>query len=127
MPVLGSSIGGQNFPPTPVKTTTETAAELYKTLHAFGAQNHTSLITQATWTTVQDGTYLIAQDLERQPHKSKLSESGSNTLSTNTYLIGQDAATTESHTIHTYCYFDGIFIIQGGLVLVPRYTTNESP
>jgi hypothetical protein len=112
------SISGMNIPSTPVKTNTEAAAELCKALHAFGAQSHTSLITRATWIASQDGTYVIAADLESQPHKSKLSESGVNTLSTNTYLIGQHAQTTENHTIHTFGHYDGVLIIQGGLASV---------
>jgi hypothetical protein len=112
------SIGGKNLPSTPVKTNTEAAAELCKALHAFGAQSHTSLISRANWIAAQDGTYVIAQDLESQPHKSKLSESGINTLSTNTYLIGQHTATTENHTIHTFAHYDGILVIQGGLASV---------
>jgi hypothetical protein len=77
------SISGKNIPSTPVKKSTEAAAELCKALHAFGDQSHTSLITRATWIAAE-GTYLIATDLECQPHKSKLNESGINTLSTNT-------------------------------------------
>jgi hypothetical protein len=106
------SIGGKNIPSTPVKTNTEAAAEMCKALHAFGATSHTSLITRATWTAAQDGTYVIAADLESQPHKSKLSESGINTLSTNTYLIGQHAPTDENHTIHSFAHFEGILLIQ---------------
>ena len=78
----------KEYPIDPVKTNTEAVAKLSKSLHAFGAQSHTSLITRATWI-ADEGTYLISADLESQPHKSKLSESGVNTLSTNTYLIGQ--------------------------------------
>jgi hypothetical protein len=93
------SIGGKNIPSTPVKSNTEIAAELCKALHAFGAQSHTSLITQATWIAIE-GTYLIAADLESQPHKSNISESGVNTLSTNTYLIGQfGTALTKSFSV----------------------------
>jgi len=44
------SIGGKNIPSTPVKTSTETVAELCKALHTFGTQSHTSFITRATWT-----------------------------------------------------------------------------
>ena len=80
------SIGGKNLPSTPVKTSTEAAAELCMALYAFGAHSHTSLITMDTWVAAK-GTYLIAADLEIQPHKLKLSESGITTLSTNTYLI----------------------------------------
>jgi hypothetical protein len=101
-----------------VKTNTEAAAELCKALHAFGAQSHTSHITRATWTQAQDGTYVIAADLESLPHKSKLSESGVNKLSTNTYLIGQHTATTENHTIHTFAHYDGILVCQNGLCSV---------
>jgi len=113
-----NSIGGKNMPSTPVKTNTEAAAELCKALHAFGAQNHTSLLSRATWTAAQGGSYLIAQDLESQPHKSKLSESGINTLSTNTYLIGQHTATFENQTIQTFVHYDAILLIQGGLASV---------
>ena len=112
------SIGGKNIPSTPVKTSTEAAAELYKALHVFGAQSHTSLITRATWI-AEEGTYLIAADLESQPHKSKLSESGVNTLSTNTYLIGQfKGALQKPLNVQTFAHYDGIMIIQGGLASV---------
>jgi hypothetical protein len=111
------SIGGKNIPSTPVKMNTEAAAELFKALHAFGAQSHTSLITRATWIAAA-GTYIIAADLESQPHKSKLSESGINTLSTNTYLIGQFPQTTKAINIQTFAHYDGILVIQNGLCSV---------
>ncbi len=111
------SIGGKNIPSTPVKTSTEAAAELCKALHAFGAQSHTSLITLATWT-AGEGTYVIAADLETQPHKSKLSESGVNTLSTNTYLMGQFPEQAKNRRIDSFAHYDGILIIQGGLASV---------
>ncbi len=111
------SIDGKNIPSTPVKSSTEAAAELCKALHAFGAQSHTSLITRATWTAAE-GTYLIAADLESQPHKSKLIESGINTLSTITYLIGQFPEQAKNCRIDSFAHYDGILIIQGGLASV---------
>jgi hypothetical protein len=111
------SIGGNNIPSTPVKTSIEVAAELCKALHAFGAQSHTSLITQTTWIAAE-GTYLVATDLESQPHKSKLSESGINTLSTNTYVIGQFPDQAKNCRIHSFCHYDGIVVVQGGLASV---------
>ena len=111
-------IGGKNLSSTPVKTNTEAVAEMCKALHAFGAQSHTSLITRADWNAAQDGTYVLAQDLESQPQKSKLSESGISTLSSNTYLIEQHTATNESHTIHTFSHYEKILVIQSGLASV---------
>jgi hypothetical protein len=42
------SIWGKNIPSSPVKSSTEAAAELCKDLHVFGAQSHTSLINRST-------------------------------------------------------------------------------
>ena len=56
------SIGGKNVPSTPVKSNAEAFAELSKALHAFGAIDHTCMLTHATWV-AGDGTSIIAADL----------------------------------------------------------------
>ena len=116
------SVGGKNCPSTPVKTDTEAAAELYKALHAFGAQSHSSHISRKDWVSANlndDCAYIIAQDFESQPHKSKISESGINTLSANTYLIGQfRGALTAALNVQSFAHYDGILVIQGGVASV---------
>ncbi len=114
------SIGGKNVPSTPVKSNTEAYAELSKSLHAFGAVDHTSVIQRSTWI-ASSGTYVVAADLETLAHKSKLTESGINTLSSNTHLImqsgganGLDAAVR----VDTFAHYDAILLIQNGLCSV---------
>ena len=114
------SIGGKNVPSTPVKSNAEAFAELSKALHAFGAIDHTYMLTHATWV-AGDGTYIIAADLETMAHKSKLTESGINTLSSNTHLITQFGGAIQANNalrVDTFAHYDAILIIQNGVCSV---------
>jgi hypothetical protein len=114
------SIGGKNVPSTPVKSNAEAFAELSKALHAFGAIDHTCMLTHANWI-AGDGTYIIAADLETMAHKSKLTESGINTLSSNTHLITQFGAAIQANNalrVDTFAHYDAILIIQNGVCSV---------
>jgi len=114
------STGGKNVTSTPIKTDGEAFAELSKALHAFGAIDHTCILTNDTWTAT-DGTYIIAADLESMAHKSKLTESGINTLSSNTHLItkfGVQIPTNKALLVDTFVYSDAILLFQNGVCSV---------
>jgi hypothetical protein len=114
------SIGGKNVPSTPVKSNTEAFAEMSKSIHAFGAVDHTCMIQRATWI-AEAGTYVVAADLETLAHKSKLTESGINTLSANTHLIMQFGGTnglTAAVRVDTFAHYDAILLIQNGVCSV---------
>jgi len=114
------SIGGKRVPSTPVKSNAEAIAELSKALHAFGAIDHTCMLTHANWV-AGDGTYIIASDLETMAHKSKITESGINTLSSNTHLIAQFGAAIANNNalrVDTFAHYDAILIIQNGVASV---------
>jgi hypothetical protein len=114
------SIGGKNVPSTPVKSNTEAFAEMSKSIHAFGAVDHTCMIQRATWI-AEAGTYVVAADLETLAHKSKLTESGINTLSANTHLIMQFGGTNglaAAVRVDTFAHYDAILLIQNGVCSV---------
>jgi hypothetical protein len=114
------SIGGKNVPSTPVKSDTEAYAELAKSVHAFGAVDHTSMIQRSTWI-AESGTYVVAADLETLAHKSKLTESGINTLSANTHLIMQFGGANglaAAVRVDSFAHYDAILLIQNGVCSV---------
>jgi hypothetical protein len=114
------SIGGKNVPSTPVKSNTEAFAEMAKSIHAFGAIDHTCMIQRSTWI-AEAGTYIVAADLETLAHKSKLTESGINTLSANTHLIMQFGGANGLAAplrVDTFAHYDAILLIQNGVCSV---------
>ena len=91
-----------------------------KSIHAFGAVDHTSMIQRSTWI-AESGTYAIAADLETLAHKSKLTESGINTLSANTHLIMQFGGAnglSAAVRVDTFAHYDAILLIQNGVCSV---------
>ncbi len=100
-----------------MKTNTEAAAELWKALHAFGAQSRASLLTRS-FKINDNKTYVLSVNLESLPHKRCLSESGMDILSTNTYFIFQYPQQAQNYNIEALARYDGILIIQGGLASV---------
>lgn len=108
------SIGGKNVPSTPMTSSTEMFAEVQKSLHTFGTVDSSSMLSRANYS-IQNGAFVLAQDLEALSHKSKVSENGINTLSTNTHLYSRFAGTTAyALRVDTFAHYDFVLLIQNG-------------
>ena len=95
-------------------SSTEMFAEVQKSLHTFGTVDSSSLLSRANYS-IQNGAFVLAQDLEALSHKSKVSENGINTLSTNTHLYSRFAGTTTyALRVDTFAHYDFVLLIQNG-------------
>ena len=100
------NIGGIRFPARPVRTDPEAFAELMKIFHSFSTVDNMGLHSLADWTS-SEGTYIVAQDLERFSHKSLTSESGINISTLPIYFEATFSATlAEAMAANTYIHMD---------------------
>ena len=108
------SIGGKNVPSTPMTSSTEMFAEVQKSLHTFGTVDSSSVMSRANYS-IQNGAFVLAQDLETSSHKSKVSENGINTLSTNTHLYARfPGSIGYAMRVDTWAHYDFVLLIQNG-------------
>ena len=114
------SIGGKNLPATPVKTATEGYSEMMKSQHALGSVSAPTMLSTSSWRSRNNGTFIIAQDLEYLHGKSSRASNGVNTLSVNTHLIGRlgAATATNTHTVDTFAHYEGVLMVINGVAQV---------
>ena len=113
------SIGGKNFPATPVKSDTEALAEALKSIHTLGSSSSPSLISRSNWTATTEGAYLMATDLERYHGKSSLASNGVSTLSVNSHLIARLRANNLSaQRVDTWAHHESLLMIVNGIASV---------
>ena len=93
---------------------------MMKAMHALGSVSAPSMLNTTTWrANTQDGSYIIATDLEYLHGKSSRASNGVNTLAVNTHLIGRlSGATTATHTVDTFAHYEGVLMIINGVAAV---------
>lgn len=111
-------IGGRPTPAQPVRQDTEAYAELMKSIHALGCQDHPTMFDRAMWAAEQGG-YTVSTDLEYLHGKSQLAENSMNTLSSSVHLVGRFKGQLNYPVrVDTYGMYDGVISISNGLMTV---------
>jgi len=114
------AIGSQMVPPNPVRTTngcSEVAMEVYRALHSVNLPSG-GVLTSTTFNredvTTENGTFLLAQELESFSRKNDVLQSGTNTIGSTCYYKGSYTLVPNQMRVDAWAHFDTIYIVSEG-------------
>lgn len=119
------SVGGKLYPPTPVRSTVETFAEVLKTQHALGVADELVQITKAEYDLATagatDAAFVLAQDLEYLVSSGDRAKSGIDTRGVDVFLeMRWGSATGQAYRLDSFAHFDGTLHIKAGQCSVSK-------
>ena len=118
-------IGGVQYPPTSIKTTQETFAEVLKAQHALGVVDELVQVKKSefelTTAGATDAAFVLAQDLEYLTGAGSRAKSGIDTRGKDCFLNQKWAsATGQAFRLDSFAHCDAVLKIAGGQISVTK-------
>lgn len=118
-------IGGEQYPPTSVKSTVETFAEVLKAQHGLGVVDELVHVTKAEFelatAAATDAAFVLAQDLEWLTNAGSRAKSGVDARGIDIFLNQKWASpTNQAYRLDTFAHYDGTLVIADGQATVMK-------